>query len=244
MDNPDCPFSIQKIAELGTLFNKKVGEWFGPTTIAQVMQYAKTKNTYYHHVRKICDLYFKDLITVYVADQGTMYMNHVLQRCMENPSTFTPIVLLFPVRLGLDKLNMIYHPQLARIFEAPGTLGIVGGKPRHSLYFVGHQGDEFVYLDPHIVQKACSEPRTYHCNGLKWAKVEDIDPSLCLGFYCNTKSDLDKFVAFVQQNLSTKSYPLISIVQQTTYVASNQVFQQVATTPTTDDDDDDDLVIV
>lgn len=39
LDRPDSPYSIHKIAQIGTMFNKKIGEWFGPTTIAQVLQY-------------------------------------------------------------------------------------------------------------------------------------------------------------------------------------------------------------
>lgn len=33
-----CPYSIHKIARAGTFFNKKVGEWFGPSTISYVLK--------------------------------------------------------------------------------------------------------------------------------------------------------------------------------------------------------------
>jgi cysteine protease ATG4 len=32
--------------------------------------------------------------------------------------------------------------------------GIIGGKPKKALYFVGRKDDEYVYLDPHYVQTA------------------------------------------------------------------------------------------
>lgn len=32
--------------------------------------------------------------------------------------------------------------------------GVIGGKPKKALYFVGRKEDEYVYLDPHYVQEA------------------------------------------------------------------------------------------
>jgi hypothetical protein len=42
LDREEAPYSIHRIAQAGTLFNKKVGEWFGPSTIAMVLQYVLT----------------------------------------------------------------------------------------------------------------------------------------------------------------------------------------------------------
>ena len=34
---PKCYYSIHQIAKCGTMFDKSIGEWFGPSTIAQVL---------------------------------------------------------------------------------------------------------------------------------------------------------------------------------------------------------------
>jgi hypothetical protein len=42
LDREEAPYSIHRIAQAGTLYSKKVGEWFGPSTIAMVLQYVFT----------------------------------------------------------------------------------------------------------------------------------------------------------------------------------------------------------
>lgn len=51
-------------------------------------------------------------------------------------------------------MNPAYLPQLTAALRWPQSLGIVGGRPGSSLYFLGHQGeDALLYLDPHAVQE-------------------------------------------------------------------------------------------
>lgn len=46
----------------------------------------------------------------------------------------------------------MYVPQLQAVLRFPQSVGIVGGRPASSLYFVGYQGDRVLYLDPHEMQ--------------------------------------------------------------------------------------------
>lgn len=78
-----------------------------------------------------------------------------------------------PVRLGIQCLNPIYIPTLKTFLTLPQSLGIIGGKPHSSFYFIGYQGIVFplnltladlikiatadnnvLYMDPHFVQPA------------------------------------------------------------------------------------------
>lgn len=49
------------------------------------------------------------------------------------------LLLLLPVVLGLERLNTVYAEQLKRVLTWPQSVGIVGGRPGHSHYFIGYQ---------------------------------------------------------------------------------------------------------
>jgi hypothetical protein len=58
------------------------------------------------------------------------------------------------------QVNERYLPQLSSILSFPQSVGIVGGRPGASLYFVGVQGGAVLYLDPHEVQQVgCGQDR-------------------------------------------------------------------------------------
>ncbi|KAJ6491180.1 hypothetical protein C8R45DRAFT_1213193 [Mycena sanguinolenta] len=60
-----------------------------------------------------------------------------------------PVLLLLGIRLGLDGVNPIYYETVKRLYTFPQSVGIAGGRPSSSYYFVGVQGDGLFYLDPH-----------------------------------------------------------------------------------------------
>ena len=43
---------------------------------------------------------------------------------------------------------------LLATLQFPQTLGFIGGKPNHAIYFIGNHGNDLLGLDPHTVQPA------------------------------------------------------------------------------------------
>ncbi|KAF8329095.1 uncharacterized protein EI90DRAFT_2810383, partial [Cantharellus anzutake] len=118
-------------------------------------------------------------------------------------------LVLVGVRLGIDGVNPVYHESIKKLFTFPQSVGIAGGRPSSSYYFVGYQADQLFYLDPHHT-RACvplqsvadnpvinyyansyafSDIRTYHCDRVRKMAITSLDPSMLLGFLCRTESE-------------------------------------------------------
>lgn len=50
------------------------------------------------------------------------------------------LFLLVPLRFGLEQLNTKYVPTIQEILRLRQSVGIIGGTPRHSMYFIGLLG--------------------------------------------------------------------------------------------------------
>jgi len=114
---------------------------------------------------------------------------------------WNPMFIMIPSRLGIEKVNRVYIPHIKYILKSKFSVGIIGGKPRASLYFIGVQDDYIIYLDPHIVQPSIRldhyvlhDLETYHCRVPLKMPIVNIDPSIAIGFFIKTKHDLDDFI--------------------------------------------------
>lgn len=71
----------------------------------------------------------------------------------EEKLVWVPGVLFIQLRLGLCKINELYFNALKKSFQFKNSLGIIGGRPNHALYFIGYSNDDIIYLDPHNTQQ-------------------------------------------------------------------------------------------
>ncbi|XP_036324689.1 cysteine protease ATG4C [Rhagoletis pomonella] len=212
------PFSIHALVSLGVEMGKRPGDWYGPASVSYLLKQAlKTA------AQENADF---DNITIYVAKDCTIYMQDVEKECRipePSPKKHVPwqptrrnetpksqkqqwksLLVLIPLRLGTEKLNPVYAHCLKLLLSTEHCIGIIGGRPKHSLYFVGFQEDKLIHLDPHYCQEMVDvnqdnfSLQSFHCKSPRKLKTTKMDPSCCIGFYCSTKTDFDNFVESVQ----------------------------------------------
>ncbi|KNC50344.1 cysteine protease ATG4 [Thecamonas trahens ATCC 50062] len=49
---------------------------------------------------------------------------------------FLPLLILVPLRLGIDAVNPLYYPSLQALLAFPQSRGMMGGRPNSAFYFV------------------------------------------------------------------------------------------------------------
>lgn len=143
------------------------------------------------------------LLVYYTFFWFSVYIGDIIEECTYKDK-WKSLILLIPVRLGADKLNLIYAPCLTSILSLEQCIGIIGGRPKHSLYFVGYQDDKLIHLDPHYCQEmvdvwAADFPlASFHCRSPRKLQLSKMDPSCCIGFYCATKEEFFGLVDTLQ----------------------------------------------
>eukprot|EP00759_Apiculatamorpha_spiralis_P023392 PhF_6_TR27162/c0_g1_i1/m.39727/K08342/ATG4; cysteine protease ATG4 len=144
-----------------------------------------------------------------------------------------PTIVLIPLMLGMGEISETYHNPLLQCLEFRQSIGIVGGKPKLSLYFIGKQGTKLLYLDPHSTVQAAfvnsatmgviHEKRTFN------ADITQLDPSLFIGFVVKDKPDYDNWLAMVTTLVGCK-WPMFSL-QKTASSEALRAIQRDAMSP-------------
>ncbi|CAF1360784.1 unnamed protein product, partial [Didymodactylos carnosus] len=224
IDRKHASYSIHQIAQMGTSEGKEIGQWFGPNTIAQVL-------------KRLASNEFDKQVTIHVAMNNILIIEDVLKLCRLNSkqqsqsavvysnenskqqsTNWRPLILIIPLRLGLNDVNIEYIDQLKICLRIPQTIGCIGGKPNHAYYFVGYlDPSELLYLDPHVTQSFVdttvqTDDMTYHCDRINRMKFSGLDPSLALGFACKTEAEFEDLIEKLRKNLSeTTKHPMFEI---------------------------------
>ncbi|KAI3623661.1 ATG4 [Malassezia furfur] len=137
LDDPSsaCPFSIHRLAAEGKRLGIDVGAWFGPSTAASVVQRLAQPT----HLG----------VGVAATNDGLVYVDDVVAASHD---WTRPVLVLVAQRLGLDEVPKAYRTALKQLFAFPQSVGVAGGRPSSSVYFVGSQREHLLYLDPHTTR--------------------------------------------------------------------------------------------
>ncbi|KAK6456570.1 uncharacterized protein RJT20DRAFT_128510 [Scheffersomyces xylosifermentans] len=195
-DTSDSPFSLHNFikAAASSPLKVKPGEWFGPNAASL-------------SIKRLCDQYYGDSTTteeekgrklpkikVLISESTDLYDDQI-KEIFENDSKTRGLLVLFPVRLGIDKINAYYYSSLLHLLSLKQSVGISGGKPSSSFYFFGFQGDELIYMDPHSAQAFGDtiDYSTYHTSNYHKVNISKLDPSMMVGVLLQNYQEYEEF---------------------------------------------------
>ncbi|KII83879.1 hypothetical protein PLICRDRAFT_702172 [Plicaturopsis crispa FD-325 SS-3] len=152
--SPQAPFGVHRMALAGKELGKDVGQWFGPSTAAGA-------------IKTLVHAFPEANLGVSVASDSVVYQNDIYAASQPDDSGIPgsprgrparwggrAVLVLVGIRLGINGVNPFYYEPIKTLFTFPQSVGIAGGRPSSSYYFVGSQADNLFYLDPHHARPA------------------------------------------------------------------------------------------
>ncbi|KAB2576281.1 Peptidase C54 [Lasiodiplodia theobromae] len=188
-DDPKAPFSIHRFVEHGAAAcGKHPGEWFGPSATARCIQ-------------ALTNGHEEAGLRIYITGDGSdVYEDSFMKTAKDQKGFFRPTMVLVGIRLGIDRVTPVYWEALKASLQLPQSIGIAGGRPSASHYFVGVQGSNFFYLDPHntrpflplhsdLADYTQEDVDSCHTRRLRRLHIKEMDPSMLIAFLIRDEAD-------------------------------------------------------
>ena len=172
MDNftgPAAAFSIANVVETGLEYDRKPGDWYGPSTMIQIFE---ELNKNYQPFGGL---------NIVAFPEGIIYQDKMNTK-------WNSMIIFVGFRLGLDKINTEYFPGILRLMRLKSFVGMSGGQGNGALYFVGYQNKDLIFLDPHVTQASVpkieelwTEHLSYHYPSIMKLALNKLNTSLAFG---------------------------------------------------------------
>ncbi|KAM4641541.1 cysteine protease ATG4C isoform 2-T3 [Discoglossus pictus] len=207
-DYPLAHFGLHQLLRLGKNAGKVAGDWYSPAVVSHLLRKA---------IEESSD---PDLqgIAIYVAQDCTIYISDVYDKQC-SVSCEKAVLVLVPIRLGGEATNVDHLQFVKSLLSLEYCVGIIGGRPKQSYYFVGFQDDSLIYMDPHYCQSFVDVSikdfplESFHCSSPKKMAFNKMDPSCTIGFYCKNAKDFEKVEEELTRALKPSNkwnYPLFT----------------------------------
>jgi|JI61114C2RNA_FD_contig_71_1431566_length_1189_multi_1_in_0_out_0_1 cysteine protease ATG4 len=200
-------FSIQNIVAVARRdYDLVAGKWYNPSQISYILvdlfresQERRRFKGFDFLVLNNATLFYDQLVmkmTGRTSICGCKKLKVVCKDCYRLRQSLAVVLL---ARIGLDQPEKKYLKVLNKMMECKFFLGVLGGKPEKALYFIGRINDNYIYLDPHMVQSGVGHHNfqqsfdSYFCESFRSCRNSSIDPSIGVAFYLETLEDLDEF---------------------------------------------------
>ncbi|KAI9221272.1 hypothetical protein BC828DRAFT_83774 [Blastocladiella britannica] len=112
------PWSLPRICEAGAVEGAPIGAWYSPTTVARALA----------RIGNVPEVKARSNAVLHVAGDATVVQDAVALSARDPTSSvsWTPVVLLIPVRLGLDRIGAGHVKRLLQVFQWPQFIGCAG----------------------------------------------------------------------------------------------------------------------
>lgn len=211
-DRPEHPYSIHNFVDKNVAtYGRDLKElhhkhefWLSPTKVSLILKALVSEKQVGN-------------IETMVSTDGTVHIQKILRLFhqedeKEHRLGNKAVLLMIPNRLGSQKLNPLYIEHIQETLKLRSSVGIIGGKPSKSLYFVGFQDEYILYLDPHFVHTAINLEKlevkeslnTYRMKYPVKMKITEMDPSMAFGFLFCDQQEFMTFCTAYDNFLATK----------------------------------------